>query len=113
MIRETDLYNVRTINGVEITCYAENQKELDTINNEEIEEYIHIFEEKTGRRLKKMKLKPDGEYMDCEYEVNNIPFERIRRITGYLTGTIEKWNDAKRAEEKDRVKHSTEMEELQ
>ena len=33
------------------------------------------------------------------------PFERIRRITGYLVGTMDKWNDAKRAEERDRVKH--------
>ncbi len=32
-------------------------------------------------------------------------FERIRRITGYLVGTLDKWNDAKRAEEQDRVKH--------
>jgi anaerobic ribonucleoside-triphosphate reductase len=32
-------------------------------------------------------------------------FERIRRITGYLTGTLNGWNSAKRAEEKDRVKH--------
>ena len=32
-------------------------------------------------------------------------FERIRRITGYLTGDLSSWNSAKRAEEKDRVKH--------
>ena len=32
-------------------------------------------------------------------------FEGIRRITGYLTGTLDGWNSAKRAEEKDRVKH--------
>ena len=32
-------------------------------------------------------------------------FERIKRITGYLVGTMDKWNDAKKAEEKDRVKH--------
>ncbi len=32
-------------------------------------------------------------------------FERIRRITGYLVGTMDKWNDAKAAEERDRVKH--------
>ena len=31
--------------------------------------------------------------------------ERIRRITGYLVGSMDKWNDAKRAEERDRVKH--------
>lgn len=34
-----------------------------------------------------------------------VGFERIRRITGYLVGTMDKWNDAKRAEEQDRVKH--------
>ena len=33
-------------------------------------------------------------------------FERTRRITGYLVGTIDRWNDAKKAEEKDRVKHN-------
>lgn len=33
-------------------------------------------------------------------------FQRIRRITGYLVGTLDKWNDAKKAEERDRVKHS-------
>jgi hypothetical protein len=34
-----------------------------------------------------------------------IGFVRIRRITGYLVGDIEWWNDAKKKEEKDRVKH--------
>lgn len=34
-----------------------------------------------------------------------VRFERIRRITGYLVGTMDKWNNAKKAEEKDRVKH--------
>ncbi len=32
-------------------------------------------------------------------------FERIRRITGYLVGTVDRFNDGKRAEERDRVKH--------
>lgn len=35
-----------------------------------------------------------------------VGFERIRRITGYLVGTTENFNNAKRAEERDRVKHS-------
>lgn len=35
-----------------------------------------------------------------------VLFERIRRITGYLTGTLERWNNAKKAEERDRVKHT-------
>lgn len=34
-----------------------------------------------------------------------VPFERLRRITGYLVGTIDRWNNGKLAELKDRVKH--------
>lgn len=37
---------------------------------------------------------------------DNIKFERIRRITGYLVGTVDRFNDAKKAEVKDRVKHN-------
>ena len=35
-----------------------------------------------------------------------VGFERIRRITGYLVGTMDKWNNAKKSEESDRVKHT-------
>lgn len=35
----------------------------------------------------------------------NVGFERTRRITGYLVGTLDRFNNGKRAEEKDRVKH--------
>lgn len=35
----------------------------------------------------------------------DVGFERIRRITGYLVGGMDKWNNAKKAEEHDRVKH--------
>lgn len=41
---------------------------------------------------------------------NGIKFERIRRITGYLVGTLERFNNGKRAEEHDRVKHEIEKE---
>lgn len=41
----------------------------------------------------------------CGRIEGDVPFERIRRITGYLVGNMSKWNDAKRAEERDRVKH--------
>lgn len=34
-----------------------------------------------------------------------VKFERIARITGYLVGTLDRWNNGKRAEERDRVKH--------
>ena len=48
-----------------------------------------------------MTIKSNNEKMG-----QGVGFERIRRITGYLVGTMDKWNDAKRAEERDRVKHS-------
>jgi ribonucleoside-triphosphate reductase len=44
--------------------------------------------------------------MTVEKLGKGIKFERIRRITGYLVGTLERWNDAKRSEERDRVKHT-------
>ncbi|MCR5258629.1 MAG: hypothetical protein K6E40_10790 [Desulfovibrio sp.] len=34
-----------------------------------------------------------------------VKFERVRRITGYLVGIMDYWNDAKKAEERDSVKH--------
>lgn len=37
---------------------------------------------------------------------NGVKFERIRRITGYLVGSIDRFNDAKKAEVRDRVKHT-------
>ena len=44
--------------------------------------------------------------VECKKMVGEgVGFERIRRITGYLVGTVERFNDGKRAEEKDRVKH--------
>ena len=42
----------------------------------------------------------------CGRKEGDVPFERLRRITGYLVGSLERWNDAKRAEEHDRVKHN-------
>lgn len=47
----------------------------------------------------------DGEFVNLNFKYDNVPFERIRRITGYLVGNMTRWNDAKRAEEHDRVKH--------
>lgn len=38
----------------------------------------------------------------------DVGFERIRRVTGYLSGDVSRFNNAKRAEEKDRVKHTRE-----
>lgn len=50
-------------------------------------------------------IEPDGEWVNLYYHLAPAPFERIRRITGYLVGSLERFNDAKRAEVNDRVKH--------
>lgn len=47
----------------------------------------------------------DGEFVELTYHFASRPFERLRRITGYLVGTMDRWNTAKRAEEAQRVKH--------
>ena len=52
-----------------------------------------------------VKVETDGEWVNLTY-CDKVPFERIRRITGYLVGTLDRFNDAKRAEERDRVKHA-------
>ena len=48
------------------------------------------------------------EMVDVEYRAEGEKFERIRRVTGYLVGTLDRWNDAKQAEERERVKHTGE-----
>lgn len=76
--------------------------------------YVDYLEKKYNRKLKSLDIKIDGDYADLHYEIDHVPFERIRRITGYLVGTMDHWNNAKSAEERDRVKHdiSSEMEKL-
>ncbi len=69
--------------------------------------YVGYLEKKYNRKLKTLDINLDGDYADLHYEFEKAPFERIRRITGYLVGTMDQWNDAKRAEEHDRVKHDT------
>lgn len=57
-------------------------------------------------RIIKVTVKPtEQKRYEIEYDVEPPKFERIRRVTGYLTGTLDRWNDSKRAEERERVKH--------
>lgn len=72
----------------------------------EAQAYVDYLEKKYNRKLETLDINIDGEYVDLNYKFSNVPFERIRRITGYLVGTMDMWNDAKTAEEADRVKHS-------
>ena len=81
-----------------------------TMDQKEIDQYINLIEkENPTRKLDTLKLTLDGEFVDMEYTFKPINFDRIRRITGYLVGTMDRWNDAKSAEERDRVKHSVNL----
>jgi hypothetical protein len=58
-----------------------------------------------GKRIESLTLTFDGEDVDVQTTLAPESFEKIRRITGYLVGTVDRFNDGKRAEERDRVKH--------
>ena len=73
---------------------------------DEIARYVARGREKYGSKLKGIDIKVDGDFVELTYDIGRIPFQRIRRITGYLVGTMDRWNDAKTAEEADRTKHS-------
>ncbi|MBQ8180794.1 MAG: hypothetical protein IJ010_02315 [Ruminococcus sp.] len=77
------------------------------LSQEEINAYIDYGRNKySDRIISGMTVKTDGEFVDLKYEFADVPFERIRRITGYLVGTLDRFNNGKRAEESERVKHS-------
>ena len=77
---------------------------------EERQAYISRAYQKYGRALDYIDLKLDGEFVDIHYHLKKVPFDRIRRITGYLVGTLDRFNNAKRAEESQRVKHKMDFE---
>lgn len=73
----------------------------------EVEAYVKRAREKyPDKTISGMDITLDGDFVDITYHWKTVPFERIRRITGYLVGTLERFNDGKRAEEADRLKHA-------
>ncbi|MBR5164812.1 anaerobic ribonucleoside-triphosphate reductase [uncultured Ruminococcus sp.] len=72
----------------------------------EIDEYVRRIRKKhPDRIINELTLTINGNYVDIQYNYDTVPFERIRRITGYLVGTLDRFNDAKKAEESQRIKH--------
>lgn len=78
------------------------------ISEEEKKAYIeHIKKGNPNREIEWVEITIDDEgYANLKYSLAPMSFERIRRITGYLVGTTDHWNDGKKAELRDRVKHS-------
>ena len=77
-----------------------------TMEQQEINAYITRAIDKYGSEPVRMDITIDGDEVELNYTFESTPFQRIRRITGYLVGTLERFNNAKRCEEKDRVKHT-------
>ena len=81
--------------------------DISTIPEEEVQEYVKYVKNKyPDEIIDEIILEFEGEDVKIETHKHSAPFVRLRRITGYLTTTLDRWNDAKRAEEKDRVKHN-------
>ena len=91
-----------TIDGVVVTVHN------GEIPKEEAIAYVDRGRELYSKNLTEVIVTLDEnepDMVDIEYKWMDKPFHRLRRITGYLVGNLGRWNNAKRAEERDRVKH--------
>lgn len=81
----------------------------DNIPEKIVRAAIAMMEQEEGRHVVELSIRrtenPDEYGITPVFE--RVPFQRIRRITGYLVGTLDRFNNAKRAEVEDRVKHIT------
>ena len=89
------------VNGIDVTISG-----INDMSEQEVVAYIDMLQDENQDELSQLTISPaeNGE-VNLDYVLQPARFERIRRITGYLVGTIDRWNNAKRAEEHDRVKH--------
>ena len=90
------------INGVSITHenFGDDPPRLD-----ELAAYVEYAKARKPNVSSIIVTLCDDGAVDLNYVAREQKFERIRRVTGYLVGTTDRWNDAKQAEERDRVKH--------
>lgn len=93
------------VNGVDVTF-----QNLTDATKKEAENYVdyvcsHVDYPDDLTSIDVYKEKENNNKVNLQYTLQGEKFERIRRITGYLVGSLERWNDSKQAEERDRVKH--------
>ncbi len=91
------------VNGTDVIVNG-----IDNISEQEILAYMdYIHQGNQHEELETLEISAaDGGQVSLDYTLRPPQFQRIRRITGYLVGTLDRFNNAKRAEEHDRVKHS-------
>ncbi len=101
------IINPTEIDGIMVEVHG-----LYDVSWKEAEKYIRHIRETEKELLSHGRLSSlsihatqSGDVL-LDYAVKPPKFQRIRRITGYLVGTTDRWNNAKKAELEDRVKHS-------
>ena len=70
---------------------------------DEIDAYVAMLKMQNRVEPMSVDIKVDGDYVELRCKLP--PFQRIRRITGYIVGTLDRFNSAKLAEVRDRVIH--------
>ena len=97
--------NMTTVDGVKVQVNYAHESDAP-MTEPEVQAYIQrAYEKYPHGKLESLVLDVDGEDVGIHYGLAPEKFDRIRRITGYLVGTLDRFNDAKRAEESQRVKH--------
>ena len=94
---------IASINRCDLGVKAKDVRKAleDYVGNDVL--HVSVLAEKAVQLLPEEAAK---KYYDDHVEwFDEGKFERLRRITGYLVGTLDRWNDAKKAEEAARVKH--------
>lgn len=111
--------NPNDVENFSLARFAKSLNQYTKISEKEIKEALAEFDQyetmhvsclvEIGVKLieKHADTKAAAKYFDAHDKYfDEGKFERLRRITGYLVGTLDRWNDAKKAEEAARVKHS-------
>lgn len=95
-----------TVDGVQIILNYANDSDA-RVSDDEVRAYLKRgYGKYPHGKLESLTLDVEGEDVGIHYGLAPVQFDRIRRITGYLVGTLDRFNDGKRAEEADRVKHA-------
>ena len=90
----------KKIDNVVVTANVE-------MEDNEIKNYIHKVMKLDKGILTELNVNiDDNDNVELIYTFHNQPIARIRRVCGYLTGSVNCWNDAKKAELRDRLKHA-------
>ena len=92
------------IDGIEITS------NLPDMTLDEARYYVEYVRSRVTDTVTDLDIRESSDGgVDLNWTAHGEPFHRLRRITGYLTSDLRSWNDAKRAEERERVKHGVDV----